>query len=496
MGISFKNVEVVKTKENFHYVMWDVASDNASAPPGPYPPEDDPEQYYFVIYWSNDPASGFHSIKNDDGTDVQIDGANGPMEYSIRHYRKHYNFNNKYYYCIVAYHKTITSQAVKSNVVYQGQFSDGVHIQIKFAEDTLYSMYYGEPCLIIKRKPYGEPCPNCWSEARQQRTKSNCSVCQNTGKIYGYYQPIEMQISFDSDPVKSDVQKDYENVLDTKRGRISNYPMVKPRDIIINLDDNKRYVITHIETTKLPLRATFNTSKPDGEEITLSKQNYVVSQLLTMQEINADDQEYFMNYCNIPTECDDYSLPRFQTHEPATGEAPISVDENQVVSLNYSDDFDVNENGELVLKNPLDKVGMLDIDYLYTSGTNSAISIPNIIQNLIPGGNITSTVRRVVISIDKVGNVDDENPAIIRVSSYLSNSSYQPGMGDTLVLKNFIAKDEFSGIKYYINKDLYIDDTELIAINPNKSIYVDVIPNGSWTFDVVRVSVKIEMKVV
>jgi hypothetical protein len=505
MGISFKNVEVVKTKENFHYVMWDVASDNATAPPGPFPPEDDPSQYYFVIYWSNDPASGYHSIKDSDGNDIHIDGASGPMEYSVKHYRKHFNFNNKYYYCVVAYHKTIPSLATKSKPVYQGQFSDGVHIQIKFAEDTLYTMYYGEPCLIVKRKPFGEPCPNCWSEARQQRTKSNCSVCQNTGKVYGYYQPIEMQVSFDSDPVKSDVQKDYENVIDTKRGRISNYPMVKPRDLIINLDDNKRYTITHIETTKLPLRATFDKTEIDGKEVTLSKQNYVVSQMLTMQEINADDQEYFMNYCNIPEETDDYSLPRFQTHEPATGEAPITVDEDQVIRLNYSDDFDIDENGQLVLKNPLDNTGILEIDYLLNTGTNDSVVIPNITQNLIPGAEIVSYVRKIKLSIDKAGNVDGNFPAVARVASYTPNTTTNnyngssamlaPGIGDTLVLKNFLEKAAFQGVKYYVYKDVEIDDSEIINIDPNKAVLLEIIPNGSWTFDVIRATVQIEMKV-
>jgi len=494
--LEFKRIEVLKTCDNFHYIVWEVQSDDASInqdPTFPPDPHDDPNQYYYVVYWSNDSDSGFHSIKDDDGNDVHIDGADGPLEFSIKHYRKHYNFNNKYYYVVVGYHKTEPQVAFKSKAVYFGMFADGMQIEMKYVEDTLYEMYYGEPALIIKRKPFGEPCPNCWSKERQQRTKSNCPVCQNTGKVYGYYQPIQVQMSFDSDPVKSDVQKNYEVVTDVKRGRISNYPLVRPRDLIINLDDNKRYVINHIETTKLPHRAVM-----DRDEVKLSKQNYVVSQLLTLQEIPADDQEYFMNYLNIPEECDDYSLPRFQTHPPASGNAPISVDDKQVVSLNYSDDFDVNEDGELVLKNPFLKTGMLDIDYLYTSGTNKTIEIPNIIQNIIPGANIISAIRRIKISIDKVGNVDSEYPATIRVaaySAYTGSSSYQPGMGDTLVLNDFITKDEFSGIKYYVNKDIYIDDTELVTIDPNKSIYVDIIPNGSWTFDIIRVSVKIEMKV-
>jgi hypothetical protein len=99
-------------------------------------------------------------------------------------------------------------------------------------------------------------------------------------------------MAYDSDPKKSDSQKEWENTFDTKRARISNYPLVRPKDLIVNLDDNKRYVIMHVETTKLP-KISENVS-------VLSKQNYIVSQLLTLEELNTDDNEYSIDIDNIP----------------------------------------------------------------------------------------------------------------------------------------------------------------------------------------------------
>jgi hypothetical protein len=93
----------------------------------------------------------------------------------------------------------------------------------------------------------------------------------------------------------------------------------------------------------------------------------------------------------------------------------------------------------------------------------------------------------------------------VRVASYSPNTTlnsfngndkaYLPGFGDTLVLKDFLEKDAFQGVKYYVYKDLYVTDDDLITIDPNKALYVEILPNDSWAFEVVRVTVYIEMKV-
>ena len=91
-------------------------------------------------------------------------------------------------------------------------------------------------------------------------------------------------MAFDSDNRKSDSQRNFEDVYNSIRARTSNYPIIRPKDIIVNKDEYKRYVVLFVETTKLPKHAESG--------IILSKQNYIVSQLLTLQELNPDDNEY------------------------------------------------------------------------------------------------------------------------------------------------------------------------------------------------------------
>ena len=480
--MKFENVEVLKTIDNMHYVTWDFTIEAGDT----YVLSD----YDYVVYWSNDPDSGYQSIKDDNGDEVRIDGAVGPLEFAMKHSRKHNNFNNNYYYEISAYNKTEPSDAYKSNTAYIGDMDDGIHTQIKYAESLLYDMYYGEPTHVLKRKTHGERCTNCWSETRQQRTKSNCSVCDNTGFVNGYYKPIDIQISFDSDPVVSTVIHDGERVADTKRGRMSNYPLLRPRDMIINGDDNKHYSVTHIETTKLPLRS----KKSEGGFI-VSQKNHVVSQILTMQEIPADDQEYYIDIANIIEGGVDYSLPRFQTHEPVRGAVggAISVDDNQVISLRYGEDFTVNGEGYLEINDEIIKSSILSMSYLNKGGVGTVKNIPPVGVSVTPGASILSKLTNIVITAEKSDNILSDN-ASITVSQLGVGSStiHNPETPENIMFTSNFGNDQV-GAKFY---PIYNIDCGGVILDSDSVIFVDINPNNGWTFDDVRITINIELTAV
>lgn len=340
--MEFSSVEVVKTKENFFFVEWDISGAS-------------PDDYNFEIYWSKDPASGYLAVTDENDDPVVIDGAVGPLTYT--HQYRQYDFNQDRYYKVKAILKADTNDTLFSSRVYIGMYKDGIHEVMRYNEDTLYRHYHGEPCYIIKRKSFGARCPTCWSPHRGQTLRSHCDDCQGTGFVVGYYQPIEIQISFDSDPKKSDSIKEWESVYDTKRARISNYPLIRPKDLLVNLDDYKRYVVTHVETTKLP--------KLSESASVLSKQNYILSQLLTLEELNTDDNEYFIDVDNIPEVpiSDEGNTggthPWFNDHRPVTTEDPLEVDDAQLVTFKYNDtDFQINAQGQLELVNSIGNLGI------------------------------------------------------------------------------------------------------------------------------------------
>lgn len=278
----FTNVEVIKTEQNFFHIEWEVAASPVADTPPATP--DTIDNYTFQIYWARDPASGFIPVLDSYLTPIEIDGAVGPLIYL--HKLEQYDFNQDSYYKILATKKDQT-ESFFSKMVFVGNLFDGIQDSIRYVEDVLHRLYYGEPSKLIKRKSFGARCSKCWSEERQQRILSHCDTCNSTGYGVGFYKPIPVQMSFDSSPKKSDSLKDYENSFDIKRARLSNYPIVRPKDVVVNSDNNRRYVVTHVEVTKLPMISTF--------EKKFSRQNYILSQMLVLDEIISSDDEYLMD---------------------------------------------------------------------------------------------------------------------------------------------------------------------------------------------------------
>jgi len=278
--LTFESVDVVKTDKNYHFIEWDVSISAGVI-----------DDYYFKISYSLAPICGFVPVLDSNGDIVEIDGAIGPLSWT-HDTIKQYNFNNVYYYKVIAFLKSDPVTYLDSDVVFVGDDADGFHLVMQEAENILQDMFCGEPAYLIKKKVTGVRCTNCWSESRQQRTLTHCDVCDGSGFIDGYYCAILVQISDDSEDRKSDSQRNFEDTYDSKRARMSNYPMVKPKDIIVTTGDYKRYVVMHVETTKLPRHATTS--------ILLSKQNYIISQLLTLQELNPDDNVYDIDITELP----------------------------------------------------------------------------------------------------------------------------------------------------------------------------------------------------
>jgi len=342
--------DVVKTEDNFHFLEWSLSAEGAEAL----------DEWEVVFQFSTDPVSGFQDVTDFTGVQIIIQADTATTH---KHDRRHYDFNKDYYYKLTAREIASPGNSVTSETVWICMSFDGVHDVIRYNESVLYEIYHGEPCKIIKKKNFGTRCPDCWSSNRLQRTRTHCDTCKGTGFLDGWYDPIEIQISFDSDPRKTDSQKTGEDVYDTKRARLSNYPLVKPKDIILNLDKAKRYTIEHVETTKLPRLATHN--DPGPPNVNVSKANYIVSQLLTLKEIVTDDNEYFIE--------EDY----YKFHVPATATDPVEVNEDQEMSLSVSpDDFDTSS-GSLSLKNSVENFAVNDMIAAEDIGTLNKVLVVN-----------------------------------------------------------------------------------------------------------------------
>lgn len=101
-------------------------------------------------------------------------------------------------------------------------------------EEHLFEHRYvdGVPTLIYKKMFDGSRCPECWDEVLKKVTKSNCTTCFGTGRIDGYYPPIDAWMKIEPSPKQEAVAE--QGVVQVKRSiaQFTNYPELRPGDLI------------------------------------------------------------------------------------------------------------------------------------------------------------------------------------------------------------------------------------------------------------------------
>ncbi len=108
----------------------------------------------------------------------------------------------------------------------------------------------GTQVAIIKRRWWGEPCTVCQT-ATKQSTRAHCSSCWGTGIVTGYWDPVYGYATRSAAPV--DNQTTTEGVTETHllRVKMEYIPEVMPRDVLVFLRDNKRYIVDRVVTTEI-----------------------------------------------------------------------------------------------------------------------------------------------------------------------------------------------------------------------------------------------------
>jgi len=148
----------------------------------------------------------------------------------------------------------------------------------------LNNYFIGEKAYLMKRKVDGARCPDCWNQYTFRRTKTNCSTCHGTGFFDGFYKPINIQIAMDINPKVAEQSQTGEIQTTNIKGRMSHFPLVAPRDMVILQSSNNRFTIINVDYTKLPnLSLGRNSFSDDG---------HIVSQILNMSQLNPSDAKF------------------------------------------------------------------------------------------------------------------------------------------------------------------------------------------------------------
>lgn len=131
---------------------------------------------------------------------------------------------------------------------------DLIALEIQRQEDILFREFIGRPCWLFPVRTFGEKC-TCFDKTLGRQARSNCITCFDTGFIGGYLRPVEVWIQIDPDANNSaNTSVIGETQPKNTSCRMGPYPLVKPKDLIIEAENKRWKVVTASATERL--RAT------------------------------------------------------------------------------------------------------------------------------------------------------------------------------------------------------------------------------------------------
>ena len=164
------------------------------------------------------------------------------------------------YYKVQAYNLNDPTELVESptDYVHEDPYDDGTSpfvdpvLDIVRRNDMMLEherFRLGKPSVVYQKRSYGTIC-SCFDKVTHRVTKSNCPRCLGTGKIEGYHSGIEnIYVNFLSLPKQKLIQTWGDAEPGDTQAWMSNFPLLKPEDIIVNSLSNEHWVVKRVRTS-------------------------------------------------------------------------------------------------------------------------------------------------------------------------------------------------------------------------------------------------------
>lgn len=187
---------------------------------------------------SMSPSGGFVTIN---GTDLS-----GKRLFNDEYVYPYSKFTKIYYrFELAETNRTIYTDPFRSN-----EIPDLVALEIARRNRLMLQTHIGIRCAAIIRKKHGPRCLECYDQERQVRTRSHCKSCFDTGYRDGYESPIPLFVNFA--PVKEQFNRTRIGIVEPAAdvAETADFPLLSPEDILVELENNQRWVIRAIDTVE------------------------------------------------------------------------------------------------------------------------------------------------------------------------------------------------------------------------------------------------------
>lgn len=115
-------------------------------------------------------------------------------------------------------------------------------------DEHLFAMrwVFGVPAMVFKKRHDGTYCPECWDRVLKRVTKSQCLTCYGTGKVGGYYPPIDVWMSFEPDPKIEQVTEWGRRQPSQTDIMFTNHPHLNVDDLILEIKPHRFWKVSNV----------------------------------------------------------------------------------------------------------------------------------------------------------------------------------------------------------------------------------------------------------
>jgi hypothetical protein len=204
---------------------------------------------------TSDPHNFDWYIERSESPEGPWDTIAGPFSDRYRFIDNRVNLLDRWrqlYYRVRSELKSDTTEVTYSGVATLAGEADLIAQEIQMLERTVWREFTGRKCYLFPVRTFGLYCPHCMDVGKggtYRQLRSNCPTCYDTGYAKGYMNPIELYIQFDPSPKSEQLQGTGETQQSNTTARMGNFPLVKPRDIIVE-PENRRWRVVQVSSTE------------------------------------------------------------------------------------------------------------------------------------------------------------------------------------------------------------------------------------------------------
>jgi len=114
-----------------------------------------------------------------------------------------------------------------------------------------YRRLNGIPIIVLKRRRWGDRCPDCYDPVTKESTREHCLVCFGTAFVGGYWAPVLIRGRREAASVESQVTAHGDSDVKLNDFNVLDYPLIEYKDIVVDLVRNDRYQVQRVHHTEL-----------------------------------------------------------------------------------------------------------------------------------------------------------------------------------------------------------------------------------------------------